>query len=439
MLPSMWLGDCGEEITPREPLAGDVRADVAVVGAGFTGLWTAHHLLRSDPSLRVVILEREFAGWGASGRNGGWCFAESPTPRDQMIRRYGADQTDRLVAALRETVDAVGRFCSEYGVDADYHKGGSLNLARGAAQVRRLRDEEGWIDAAEARRRVNAAGVDGATFDPHCAVVHPAKLVRGLARVVEQQGATIHEGTEVQDVEGGVATTLTGRVRADVVVRATEAYTAALPRSRRLLAPIWSQIVATEPLDDATWAEIGWTDREALTDARHLVIYSQRTRDGRIVFGGRGAPYRFGSSTASSRSHLRNFGQVEAALRELFPQLRDTAIAHRWSGVLGVPRDWMPSVGIDRMRRLAWAGGYVGEGVACSALAGRILAGLILDSDGEETTLPWVGHSWRRWEPEPLRWMGIRGMTSLIGSADRAEARTGRPARRVELLDRLTR
>ena len=434
----MWLEECEPELSLRAPLSGEAAADVAIVGAGFTGLWTAHHLLRHAPELRVVLVEREYAGWGASGRNGGWCFGETPTPRDQMISRFGVAETERLAAALRATVDDVGTFCDEHGVDADYHKGGTLTLARGAAQVARLSGTEGWLDADAARRRVNAQGVDGATFDPHCAVVHPGKLVRGLARVVEQQGATLYEGTPALGIDGGEVRTPAGRVRADIVVRATEGYTAGLPGARRLLAPIWSQIVATEPLDRSTWAEIGWEGRESLSDGRHLVIYAQRTRTGRIVLGGRGAPYRFASSTDPAGAHLRSYAKVEAALHELFPAVRGAAITHRWSGVLGVPRDWTPSIGLDLRARLAWAGGYVGEGVACSALAGRTLADLILERNSDLTTLPWVGHSWRSWEPEPLRWLGIRAMTALIGSADRAEARTGRAARRVKLLDRLT-
>jgi glycine/D-amino acid oxidase-like deaminating enzyme len=436
--PSLWLESCGDDLTPRPALPGPIDADMAIVGAGYTGLWTAHHLLRHDPSLRVAVLEREIAGWGASGRNGGWCSALFPVSPARLARGFGAAPAEALAGALRSTVDDVGAWCTEHDVDAGFVKSGTLSLARGAPQVNRLHGTGEWLDADTARARIAATGVDGAVFTPHCATVQPAALVRGLARVVEAQGATIHEQTAVTAIAPGRVATPAGEVRAEVVVRATEGYTADLPGSRRLLAPIWSLVIASEPLPDATWRDIGWSGRETLNDDRHLIIYAQRTADGRIVFGGRGAPYRFGSATTGTTGHARTHRALEAALHDLLPQTKDARITHRWGGVLGVPRDWMPSVTFDRGTGLGWAGGYVGDGVACSALAGRTLADLILGRPTDRTRLPWVGHRWRKWEPEPLRWLGIRTMTAVMASADGAEARTGEPARRARLLDRLT-
>jgi glycine/D-amino acid oxidase-like deaminating enzyme len=442
-LPSLWLETCGDDLTARSALPGNISVDVAIVGAGFTGLWTAHHLLRHDPSLRVAVVEREIAGWGASGRNGGWCSALFPVPWTRIAREHGADSARRMEAALQRTVDDVGEWCRDNDVDAHYTKGGTLSLARGAAQVARLQSADGghpgtWLDAEQARDRVAAAGIDGASFTRHCAALHPARLVRGLARVVEAQGATIYEHTAATAVHPGRVVTPHGMIRADTVIRATEGYTADIPATHRLLAPVWSLIIATEPLSDETWAQIGWQGRETLNDERHLIIYAQRSADGRIVFGGRGAPYRFGSRTGGSVGHDETYAGLEQALRELFPQVAQARITHRWGGVIGVPRDFMPSVTLDRESGIGWAGGYVGDGVACTALAGRTLADLILKRDTDRTHLPWVGHRWRRWEPEPLRWLGVRGMTALMASADRAEARTGKPARRAALLDRLT-
>jgi glycine/D-amino acid oxidase-like deaminating enzyme len=421
-------------------LPGSITADVAIVGAGFTGLWTAHHLLRHQPGIRVVVIEREIAGWGASGRNGGWCSALFPVPWPRIERRYGADAARRMQQTLQQTVDDVGVWCQANGVDAEFAKGGTLSLARGRAQLDRLVDEPvgTWLSAEQARQRVAASGIDGARFNRHCAALHPGRLVRGLARVVQAQGATIHERTPATAVRPGRVVTPVGVVRADIVIRATEGYTADLPATHRLLAPVWSLIVATEPLSAEAWESIGWRDRETLNDERHLIIYAQRTADGRIVFGGRGAPYRFGSQTSGSAGHQETYAGLEHALRELLPQTAGARITHRWGGVIGVPRDFMPSVTLDRATGLGWAGGYVGDGVACTALAGRTLADLVLERDTDRTTLPWVGHRWRRWEPEPLRWLGVRGMTALMASADRAEARTGKPARRAALLERLT-
>jgi glycine/D-amino acid oxidase-like deaminating enzyme len=436
----MWLETCGDDLTPRPGLPGSQSADVAIVGAGFTGLWTAHHLLRHDPTLRVVVIEREIAGWGASGRNGGWCSALFPVPWTRVAREHGAQAAREMQQALQQTVDDVGDWCDEHSVDAEFAKGGTLSLARGQAQLSRLWHENlgTWLSAEEARGRVAAAGVDGAMYSRHCAALHPGRLVRGLARVVEAQGATIYERTSATAVHPKRVVTPVGIVRADVVIRATEGYTADIPSTHRLLAPVWSLIIATEPLPTHVWDEIGWRERETLSDERHLIIYAQRTADDRIVFGGRGAPYRFGSQTSGSSGHEQTYAGLEAALHELLPQTAGSRISHRWGGVIGVPRDFMPSVTLDRTTGIGWAGGYVGDGVACTALAGRTLADLVLERDTDRTHLPWVGHRWRRWEPEPLRWLGVRGMTALMASADRVEARTGKPARRAALLERLT-
>jgi glycine/D-amino acid oxidase-like deaminating enzyme len=445
---SFWLETCGDDLRPRAALTGSVDCDVAVVGAGYTGLWTAHHLLRLDPSLRVVVLEKQVAGWGASGRNGGWCSALFAIPWERVSREHGGDAALRLRRALEETVDDVGTWCRQHDVDAHFAKGGTLTLARNPAQAARVSDDvtadrrhggadTAWLDAAEAVRRVNASDVVGAAFTPHCAAVHPGRLVRGLARVVVDQGARLFEQTTVTSISPGQVTTTMGVVRARVAVRATEAYTRSLAGQARSLVPLWSLVIATEPLPERTWDELGWAQRETVTDGRHLLVYAQRTADDRIVLGGRGAPYRFGSGTAGSRGHRATFGRLERELRRLFPAARDARVSHRWGGVLGVPRDWTPSVGYDETTGVAWAGGYVGDGVGCSALAGATIADLVLGKASARAALPWVGHRSRRWEPEPLRWLGIRGMTALMAVADGSERRTGRPSRLGAVLDRL--
>jgi glycine/D-amino acid oxidase-like deaminating enzyme len=447
-LPSMWLETCGDDLTPRAPLRADTSCDVVIVGAGFTGLWTAWHLLHADPTLRVVVVEREIAGWGASGRNGGWCSALFAASWARVAAEHGQAAALALRRALERTVTDVADWCTHNGVDADVAIGGTLTLARGPAQVHRVRTHVAedqaaggsdtiWLDAGAAASRIAVTGVDGAAYTPHCAAIQPAKLVRGLARAVERAGGVIHEQTAALALEPGRVRTMHGDVRADVVVQATEGYTAELTGRSRMIAPVWSLIVATEPLGADAWGRIGWSARETVTDGRHLIIYAQRTADDRIVFGGRGAPYRFGSRTSGDRGHARTFRRLHDELRVLFPAAADARITHRWGGVLGVPRDWMPAVGIDRASGLAWAGGYVGDGVGCSALAGHTLADLIRGEDTELTRLPWVGHRWPLWEREPLRWAGVRGVNALMASADRAESRTGRPSRRAALVSRL--
>ena len=447
---SLWLDTVDDDLAPRAPLAGGTDVDVAVVGAGYTGLWTAYYLLAHDPGLRVAVLEREVAGFGASGRNGGWCSALFPAGRESIARSAGRPAAQALHRALCATVDEVGRVSAAEGLDVHYAKGGSVTLATSTAQLTRLRAEadaeRAWGDggvttltAQEATDRVGARGVLGGLLRPDCAVIHPARLVRGLARVVERHGGRIYEGTPVTAIEPGLARTPHGEVRAEVVVRATEGYTAGLPGHGRLIAPLYSLMIATEPLPADFWDSVGWRHREAVTDGRHLIVYAQRTADGRIAFGGRGAPYHAGSTVRPEFDREpRVFAALEEALRRLFPDLGSARITHRWGGPLGVPRDFYASVGLDRGRGLAWAGGYVGDGVATSALAGRTLADLILRRDTDRSRLPWVGHRSPRWEPEPLRWLGINAVRLVASSADAAEARTGRPARRVKLLDRLT-
>jgi glycine/D-amino acid oxidase-like deaminating enzyme len=431
----------------RPPPDGDGDADVAIVGGGFTGLWTAYYLAKRDPSLRIVVLEKEFAGFGASGRNGGWASAFLPTSWEQIARESSRDQALRLQRAANASIDEVGRVAAAEGIDGHFAKGGYLRVATSPVQWQRLNDElthaRAWenseddlmlLDRTEARARVNADGVLGGLYTPHCAAIHPARMVRGLAATVERLGVTVFEDTEVTAIEPGIVRTRRGDVRAEVVVRALEGYTSTLPQYRRALVPIYSLMLATEPLSESLWDEIGWRDRETLNDERRFIIYAQRTADGRIALGGRGAPYHWGSKIDPAYEHPRG---VHDALRrtlvELFPALHDVAVTHRWGGVLGVPRDWFPSVRFDRATGFATAGGYAGDGVTLTNLAGRTLADLITGTDSDLTTLPWVGRESRRFEPEPFRFVGINAGFRLAEWIDRREEHTGRPA---GLLDR---
>lgn len=447
---SLWLDTLPPPLVPRPRLDRDIDVDVVVVGAGYTGLWTAYHLGRQDPGLRIAVVERETAGFGASGRNGGWCVGEFAAHPSAVSRRYGEPAARAMVSALAATVDEVGDFCTREGVDADWAKGGTLTLARSAAQERRLReayDEDAhwgtaseWLSAEETRRRLVATEVVGARWAPDCAALNPGKLVRGLADVVCSRGVALYEKTPALSLAPHEVRTPGGTVRAAVVVRATEGFTPSLPGHRRTLAPVYSLMIATEPLADRVWDRIGWSGRETLNDARHLIIYAQRTADGRIAFGGRGAPYHLHSAVRPAFDRdPATFALLRRTMVDLFPDVASAQITHRWGGPLGVPRDWFPSVGLDRSTGMAWGGGYVGEGVAASALAGQTLAELVTGARTARTTLPWVNHRSRSWEPEPLRWLGVNAGLTVMNGADRAENRTGRPARRAAVFDRLVR
>ncbi|WP_144121951.1 NAD(P)/FAD-dependent oxidoreductase [Catellatospora sichuanensis] len=433
-MTSLWFDTAGGAVAPRPRLPGDLDVDVAIVGAGYTGLWTAYYLRQADPRLRIAIVEAEQTGFGASGRNGGWCSGLLPTPLPKLEKLHGRAAAVAFQQAMIDTVDEVGRVAAAEGIDCHWDKGGTLGLARSEAQWRGARAEAeraasyGFelrlLDRAAARERCGATEVRGATWSPHCAALHPLRLVRGLAEAVERRGATIYEQTRVLELSPGHVRTGHGTVRAAVVVRATEGYTPGLPGHRRAVVPIYSLMVATEPLPQSFWDTAGLARRETFTDHRRLVIYGQRTADDRFAFGGRGAPYHFGSAV---RPSFDSEPSVHLALRntlvELFPTLDDAKVTHAWGGPLGIARDWHPSVGLDRSTGLAWAGGYVGDGVAAANLAGRTLADLITGTESTLTVLPWVNHRSPRWEPEPLRWLGINTALHAVATLDRLQGR----------------
>ena len=421
--------------TPRPALRGTAEADVCIVGAGYTGLWTAFALAEADPALRIVVVEARHVGFGASGRNGGWLSGLLPGDRARLAKGPGGRQAViDLQRALFAAVDEVIDLCAVEGIDADVRKGGSLAVATTADQHRRLVDELaadrqwGWgpddawaLDPDQLAERVKVAGARSGLFTPHCARIHPARLVRGVAGAAEQRGVTIHEHSPAVTVDDHLVRTDQGQVRCRWVVRATEGFTAGLAGQRRALLPMNSSMLVTEPLDPATWAEIGWDGAETIRDGAHAYAYAQRTADGRIAIGGRGAPYRFGSRTDRDGAvPPATVAALEQTLHRLWPATRDAGVAHAWCGVLGVARDWCPTVTVDRDRATAWAGGYVGDGVTASYLAGRTLADLITGADTPRTRLAWVGHRSRRWEPEPLRWAGVHAVYALYRAADRA-------------------
>lgn len=381
------------------------------------------------------MLEAETAGFGASGRNGGWCSALFPASLDTLTGLSPAGRIGALAQheAMRASVREVVRVADAEGIDAQAALGGTIALARTRPQWRRARDEvaaaRSWgrgeddlrlLDAAEARDVLAATDVRGATYTPDCAAIHPARLARGLARAVERRGVRILERTRVRAIEPGRARTAHGTVRAEVVVRATEGFTPSLRGQTRTLVPVYSLMIATEPLAPEAWERIGLRRRETFSDHRHLIVYGQRTADDRLVFGGRGAPYHLRSRVRPEFDHDEGvFAGLYAALVEMLPPVAGARVTHAWGGPLGIARDWVASVGLDRATGLAWAGGYVGDGVSTTNLAGRTLRDLILQRDTELTRLPWVNHRSPAWEPEPLRWLGINlGLRAMTWADD---------------------
>jgi glycine/D-amino acid oxidase-like deaminating enzyme len=448
---SLWLDGVPGELTPRPALEGPLDVDVAIVGAGYTGLWTAYYLKKADPHLRVAVLEREIAGFGASGRNGGWCSSFFAGSREATAKRHGREAAIALQRAMFDTVDEVGRAAADEGIDARFHKGGALVQASNVPQLLRAQEEIEWerswgfgeedyrlLSAEEARSRIAATGSLGAYFTPHCACVDPARLARGLADVVEKLGVPIYERTPALSLSAGRVETPVGAVTAEVVVRATEGYTVELPGFERVLLPLYSLMIATEPLAADVWDAIGWREHETFNDERFLIVYAMRTDDDRLAIGGRGAPYHWGSRVSDGFIHEPQvFEGLAAVVRSLFPQIGPFEVTHTWGGPIGIPRDWYSSVGFDRATGRAWAGGYVGDGVGTTNLSGRTLRDLILGHDTELTALPWVGHQSPLWEPEPLRWIAVNAAMKAMASADGYEERTGRPSKRATMVKRL--
>ncbi|WP_460467410.1 NAD(P)/FAD-dependent oxidoreductase [Calidifontibacter terrae] len=433
----------------RPALQGQGDADVCIVGGGYTGLWTALRLTDIDPSLRVVILESEHVGFGASGRNGGWLTASLPGSRAVLNQASGADGTRALEQALREEIDAVIATADREGIDADIVKGGELRVATSGPQLGRLErsyasehawgtPDEVWLEEADLAQRLRLRGALGAIWTPHCARIHPVKLVTGLAAAIERRGVVIHEDSAVLELTRNCVRTKDGSVRADVVLRCTEGFTANFPGERRTWLPMNSSMVVTRQLSDAQWATIGWDDAAVLGDEAHGYIYAQRTADGRIAIGGRGVPYKYGSRTdLAGDTPQVTITQLRASLEDLFPDLTGIEFDHAWSGVLGVPRDWTATVTLAD--GVGYAGGYVGHGVTSSALAGRTLADLVLGRDTALTALPWVNRQVRKWEPEPLRYAGVMGLYAAYRRADHRETLTGRSSGLASLADKISR
>ncbi len=445
---SLWLEGCAS-LKPRPTISGDVGCDVAIVGAGFTGLWSAYYLKRLAPDLRVVVLEREIAGFGPSGRNGGWASAGIAASPKVYLRRHGAGSVLRAERETFATVGEIGRVAALESIDCGFVHGGTVTVATTRPQLARLKasvdarrargftaDDVRLLEASELDERVRVAGALAGAFTPHTARIDPARLVRGLADACERLGVMIFERSEARRIGRGRVECATGAVvRASHVLRTTEAYTTELAGEKRRFLPLYSLMIATEPLSSAIWEEIGWERGETINDQRHLFFYAQRTSDDRIAIGGRGAPYRLGSpiDEVNERNDVVR-ERLAATVRRHFPAARDAAVTHHWGGPLGVPRDWSMAVCYDVRSGLGWAGGYAGHGVVAANIAGRTLADLLLDRQTDLVSLPWVGHQSRRWEPEPIRFLASRAIVGVLGSADRHEDTTDRPARRVRLV-----
>lgn len=450
MNASVWVEQPSHQ---RQPLGGalqqDESSDIAIVGAGFTGLWTAYYLLDRDPSLRITILDAHYPGFGASGRNGGWVSALFPAQLGALARASSRADAIRMHRAMVDNVVEIGRVIAHHSWDVDWAHGGTVVAARTPVQWARAQAEvkemQSWglgddlmlLNREETIQRLRATDILGGTFTPHCAAINPYRLVTQLAAFLADRGVIFREDSPVTEMSPGIVRTARGAVRAPVTVRATEGYTASLRGDKRRIAPVYSLMLATEQLPVEIFDEIGLADRETFSDYRNLIIYGQRTADNRLAFGGRGAPYYYGSRISPAQDqNPAVHRELWHVLTDMFPVLHGNTVTHTWGGPLGIARDWWASCGLNPVTGQAWSGGYVGDGVGTSHLGGRTLADLITENPSDLTTLPWVNHRSPDWEPEPLRWLGANAGLQVMQRADSSENRTGRPSRGAQWMGR---
>lgn len=354
-----------------------------------------------------------------------------------LQQRYGCDRARDLMLAMVDSVDEVARVCETEGIDAHFQKGGILTLARTEQHLPMLRASyEAYsrlglgaqyqlLSREQAQERVRVTNMLGALFAAENGSLHPGRLVRGLARSIEKRGGVIYEKTEVTGFSGGALPrfiTRTGEVRArQAIVLACESYLTRLPALHRVVLPVYSLIVLTEPLNQQQWNEIGWQNRESVASCNYTVDYLTRTADGRILFGSRGAPYRVGSKISDEQDrHAPTHVRIKELVLEWFPMLRGVRFTHAWGGPVGMPRDWMPTTEFDAARKVGTARGYTGQGVSTTNLTGRVLAELIAGPPTKLSQLVIAQRHSPNWEVEPLRWLAVRYMQNAFFRIDEA-------------------
>jgi glycine/D-amino acid oxidase-like deaminating enzyme len=437
---SLWADQAN--LGPIHPaLDENLETEICIVGAGFTGLWTAYWLTELNPNLAITVLEAKYVGFGASGRNGGWLSALFPSDMDKIAKLSNPESAVALQREMNANVVRCGDVIQKLNIDCGWSYSGSLNIARNEAQLHRANAEiEYWrrwnfseddylfLNRKDFEEKYKVTKQLGAVFTPHCARVQPAKLVKGLAQELSKRGVKIFENTPVTEILERKVKTTNYEVSAQWIIRATEAYTSRFKKFARDVIPVYSLMIATEPLPQEVWDEIGIAG-ETFADLRHLLIYGQRTADNRFAFGGRGAPYHFGSRISPELDlNPKVHQEIRKVLDDLFPMIKPFKTTHTWGGPLGIPRDWYARVEIDEVKGFAAGGSYVGDGVGTSALAGLTIAERICKVDSHRQALPWINLKKKLWEPEPIRWIGANVGLRVMGFADVEENITKKPS-----------
>lgn len=437
---SYWLGSSSYEESP--PLDGSTMVDVAVVGGGFCGLSTAYYLKRAEPSLRVAVLEDKVVGYGASGRNAGFAMTLMGFTLSLTALRFGKEKAKQAHDFAHRAVDHIGQMVDAHGIDCEYEKTGLLTVALNPAQEKRLQDEielaekigiRGlrWIKRADLSAEVRSPTYFGARHEDQCALINPAKYVRGLKDAAIEAGVEVYERTPASSLHTDATLrvdTPRGIVEAEKVVLATNAFSGRFPQLRNKQFPVFTYIILTEPLSDAQLADIGWGARQGIEDARNMIHYYRLTTDNRILFGGSDARYYFRGALDRDLNPAV-FRRLKRDLRRTFPSLREARIEHQWGGPVSVTADFFPAMGYaGKDRRIAYALGCVGHGVAMMNMAGQVLRDLVLEQQTELTDLFFVNRSIIPLPPEPLRFAVAEAIRGGLRAQDAWEARKQKAA-----------
>lgn len=414
------------------PLAGDASADVAIIGAGYTGLATAYHLKAADPSLDVAVLETQIAGFGASGRNAGFVMTLFGASIAHVKAKHGAERVREAHLYMEQAIDALEAMVAEHDIDCDWQRSGFLKVATTPAYEKRIRAEvelfqslglKGmeWIEPEQVADRVRSPTFGGASWEPGCGLLNPVKWVDALRRLAVGKGARLYEHTRVTRVhkEGGRYRIVTpnGTLTADKVVLATNGYTHLMPGMRSKQLPAFAYIVVTEPLSDDQLASIGWQGREGLEDARNFMHFYRLTPDNRILVGGGPGLVPFAGRLNHDASP-KAWAHLEDFITTTFPTLKGIRITHRWGGAFSVTSDSIPQVGSLDCGGIVYSIGCTGHGVAMTHMNGRILRDLVLERQTELTDLWFVGRRSFPLPPEPFRSIGTKSVTLAMAVDD---------------------
>jgi glycine/D-amino acid oxidase-like deaminating enzyme len=427
--------------SPSPPLQGGGRADVAIVGGGFTAMATAHYLLAADPGLKVVVLEAETVGYGASGRNGSFAMTVVGLGLEVLVKLKGRERAREAHRYMERAVDTVGELVADNRLDCDYTRPGFLRMAAAPGQIARLKREvelahslgiEGieWLDRDEARERVASERYLGAWWEPRLGLVNPLKLVREMKRINLAAGAEIHEHSPVVSIERGATVRLrtpAGSVEAEKLVLATNAYSHLLAPLRRKQVPAWTYMIATEPLSAERLAAIGWRGREGVEDTRNLIHYYRLSPDDRLLIGGGPVGLGFGRGMDHDVNPVA-WAHLEDHVGELFPALRDVRITHRWGGPFSVTTDLTPAIGYLGDERVVYSLGCIGHGVSMTHLNGQTIRDLLLGRSSELTETLFVNRRFVPWPPEPLRFAVTGTLRGVLGAEDRWRERESQTA-----------